>query len=152
MHAWRPPRSPTETNSAGLRQSTGEATLRPLCCTVGTWTQKLPRLVKDNIKPWVLYGRTVLMKRTKVKPVHDFLFMDPHRGEPLDGRRFSELLMEAVEASCSFKKVGTQKLRRSLATGHTPHVCPHPPSAEASSLSLSRHDGERGTERGHQDP
>ena len=63
--------------------------------------QKLPRLVKDNIKPWVLYGRTVLMKRTKVKPVHDFLFMDPHRGEPLDGRRFSELLMEVVEASCS---------------------------------------------------
>lgn len=60
------------------------------------------------------------MKRTRVRPTHDFLFMDPIRGEPLDGRRFSELVMDAIEASCSVPNIGSQKLRRSFAAGYTP--------------------------------
>jgi hypothetical protein len=91
-------------------------------CRTGTWRCQLPELVAANVSPWLKWGRDIVLRHTKREEDHGFVFMGTKTGEPLDAKRFSEDLMDAVHVACGVQGVGSQKLRRVFAAGSSPLV------------------------------
>ena len=76
-----------------------------------------------GLTPLLKWGCAIVLHNTKREQDHGVVFMATSTSDPLNAKRFSKNLIEAVRVACGVDGFGSQNLRRVLAVGSNALLC-----------------------------